>query len=156
MVGLGAGLANGLVYGVAFGLGAGLVVGFMGGTEYRPPTDPRHVIHDDAIFGLTGGLAVVLVGLTDEPTRWLINELVDGVVVGFVVGLVGSLASVRFLCACILFTLQGTFPRRPVLFLQWAYQARLLRITGGAYQFRYNTYQDWLTRQSAAEKIDHR
>jgi hypothetical protein len=47
--------------------------------------------------------------------------------------------------ASLLFGFTGVFPRRPAQFLEWARNAGLLRVTGIAYQFRHDTYQQWLT-----------
>ena len=40
---------------------------------------------------------------------------------------------------------RGLLPRRPAAFLDWAYNAGLLRLSGGAIQFRHRELQDWLT-----------
>ncbi|MFD9907036.1 NACHT domain-containing protein [Streptomyces sp. NPDC059063] len=40
----------------------------------------------------------------------------------------------------------GRVPPRPGAFLAWAYHAGLLRVVGGAYQFRHRELQEWLDR----------
>ncbi|WP_157877643.1 NACHT domain-containing protein [Streptomyces kanamyceticus] len=45
--------------------------------------------------------------------------------------------------------LQGRMPLTPDAFLAWAYHAGLLRIVGGAYQFRHSELQEWLARNPA-------
>ncbi|MEU6824321.1 NACHT domain-containing protein [Streptomyces atriruber] len=42
--------------------------------------------------------------------------------------------------------LLGRMPLTPDTFLAWAYHAGLLRIVGGAYQFRHSELQEWLDR----------
>ncbi|MET8685893.1 NACHT domain-containing protein [Streptomyces sp. NPDC004732] len=42
--------------------------------------------------------------------------------------------------------LRGRMPLTPDAFLAWAYHAGLLRIVGGAYQFRHSELQEWLDR----------
>ncbi|WP_157107191.1 hypothetical protein [Nocardia grenadensis] len=36
------------------------------------------------------------------------------------------------------------FPKKPGLFLDWARRNGLLRVNGIAYQFRHETYQQWI------------
>jgi hypothetical protein len=116
--GLGVGLDVGLVVGLVVGLAAGLMGVLMGGTEYRPLADASRVIHDDAVFGL---------------------------VVGPLLGLVSATASVRFLCASALLSRRGLSHAGPYRSSVGRISAGLLRITGGAYQFRHDTYREWLT-----------
>jgi hypothetical protein len=62
-------------------------------------------------------------------------------------------ASVRFLFASILLSQRKKFPLRPTPFLRWAHSAGLLRVTGGAYQFRHDTYRAWLTQHPALAQV---
>ncbi|MFJ2768075.1 NACHT domain-containing protein [Streptomyces sp. NPDC087300] len=49
------------------------------------------------------------------------------------------------LTACLL----GRLPLSPGAFLAWAYHAGLLRIVGGAYEFRHSELQEWLVQNPA-------
>ena len=84
-----------------------------------------------------GGLVVGLVG-------GLVARSVVGLVVGLVFGFwIWSSSGRRylvFLCCC-----RGRLlPWRLGAFLNWAYDAGLLRVSGIAYQFRHRELQDWL------------
>jgi hypothetical protein len=70
--------------------------------------------------------------------------LLFGFVVVVVVASVSARASGRYAIASLLFGFTETFPRRPARFLEWARNAGLLRVTGVAYQFRHDTYGEWL------------
>jgi hypothetical protein len=123
-----------------------LMFGLAGGTKYRPPTEARLVIHHDLMFGLAFGLAF---GLVFWLSFWLSFGLGGGLLFGLTGGLMFGLtaghASCRFACGAVLLALRRVFPPRPTSFLDWAYRAGLLRSTGGAYQFRHDTFQRWLT-----------
>jgi hypothetical protein len=41
---------------------------------------------------------------------------------------------------------KGKLPDRPARFLDWAYEAGLLRLSAGEVQFRHRELQDWLVR----------
>jgi hypothetical protein len=40
---------------------------------------------------------------------------------------------------------------RPAAFLDWARQSGLLRVNGTAYQFRHETYQQWIQQPHSSE-----
>jgi hypothetical protein len=118
-VGLGLGLVGALVAGLATWLAVGLATG---------PTS-----------GLAAGLAV---GLKS-------NAYLDGLpfaVVALVVGLIFAANSPwpRYLFAAMLLARRGDLPRRPAVFMDWAYQVGLMRISGIAVQFRHREFQTWL------------
>ncbi|MFI9411361.1 hypothetical protein [Nocardia gamkensis] len=46
--------------------------------------------------------------------------------------------------ACLHFRLSSCFASRPAVFLDWAQRAGILQVTGIAYQFRVDDYQQWL------------
>jgi hypothetical protein len=50
----------------------------------------------------------------------------------------------RYLFAAILLAHRGDLPRRPAVFMDWAYQAGLMRLSGIAVQFRHREFQTWL------------
>ena len=76
--------------------------------------------------------------------------LVYGLFLAVVAALLSSVTSGRYATASLLFGFTGIFPRRPARFLQWARNSGLLRVTGVAYQFRHDSYQQWL----AAGNVD--
>jgi hypothetical protein len=174
---LGWGLGLGLVDGLVSGLVWGLWLGVMSALVFRPEPDPRsrlrderRVISDDAISGLVSGLVValgfvlvtgvvtgvrVVLGVVEEPAVVLgadEPELRFVLPVGIILvtfGLVSAAASVRYTCASLLFLVRGVFPARPAPFLDWARHAGLLRVTGAAYQYRHESYRDWLVQHPA-------
>ncbi|MFF9457383.1 NACHT domain-containing protein [Streptomyces flaveolus] len=170
--GLGLGIAGGLAPAVGLAGGLGPMVGLVGGLgliaialtdgltaplREVAPTDPRYPVRDDLAFGLGGGLAF---GLTGGLAMGLVLRLADGRVGGLAFGLTGGLAGglagglywlagagrryLVFLC-CV----RGRLPWRLGTFLNWAYEAGLLRVSGVAYQFRHRELQDWLTAHPA-------
>lgn len=52
---------------------------------------------------------------------------------------------IRYLIGCALARRQGLLPRHVGRFLDWAYRANLLRMSGTAVQFRHRERQAWLT-----------
>ncbi|MFJ4932092.1 NACHT domain-containing protein [Streptomyces sp. NPDC088736] len=152
-VGLVLGLELGLVLGLSFGLTHGLLVELVEHLNDAQPTDPRHPVQDDLAYGLTVGL---ILGLILWLSGWLMDRLVWGfsrglasklafmLVFGMVIGLYWrSGAGRRYLV--FLLCIRGRLPWRLGTFLNWAYEAGLLRISGVAYQFRHRELQDWLT-----------
>ncbi|UFS96313.1 hypothetical protein [Nocardia huaxiensis] len=59
----------------------------------------------------------------------------------------GAIAAraLRSLCARIVFRCGVRFACRPAEFLDWAHRHGLLRVTGTAYQFRDESFRDWLS-----------
>ena len=97
-------------------------------------------------FALALGLALGLAGV-------LAGALAGALAVGLAVGLAGGLAVglavglgvwVRYIIGCWLARRQGMLPRRVGQFLDWAYRANLLRMSGIATQFRHRELQAWL------------
>ena len=80
---------------------------------------------------------------------WLPELLTVGIALGLLLALLfaslSAVASGRYAIASLVFGFTGCFPSRPARFLEWARNAGLLRVTGIAYQFRHDTYQQWLT-----------
>ncbi|QIY66347.1 hypothetical protein HEP85_38410 [Streptomyces sp. RPA4-2] len=113
-----------LAYGLAVGLILGLVLGLSGW------------LVDRLIWGFSSGLAFKL-------ALALVFKLAFALVFGMVVGLYWlSGAGRRYLV--FLLCIRGRLPWRLGTFLNWAYEAGLLRISGVAYQFRHRELQDWL------------
>ncbi|MGW3160773.1 NACHT domain-containing protein, partial [Streptomyces sp. NPDC001089] len=165
VLGLVYGLVVGLTLGLTFGFSIGPVLGFSIGLIYgllfglaerlndAQPTDPRNPVRDDLAYGL----AVVLIfALVLGPSSWLVTRLVGGpsnglaftlalpIPFGMVFGLYWRSGAGRRYLAFLL-CIRGRLPWHLGTFLNWAYEAGLLRISGVAYQFRHRELQDWLT-----------
>ncbi|MFE3267134.1 hypothetical protein [Streptomyces sp. NPDC059215] len=161
MYGLMLGLPAGFVYGLVLGLSGGLTYGIMfelvEPLNDAQPTDPRHPVRDDLAYGLAVGL---IFGLMLGLMAGLLDRLEVGVSTGYAFELALKIA---FALACgmlvglywisgagrrylvFLFCIRGRLPWHLGTFLNWAYEAGLLRISGVAYQFRHRELQDWLT-----------
>lgn len=130
----------GLICGVFFIVGVANVLAFN-----PDPTLNRlnlrltsHASRRKLAFGLAGGLAVGLSG-------GLAFGLAFGLAVGLAVGLAsGLIVWIRYLIGCCLARQKGMLPRRVGHFLDWAYRANLLRMSGTAAQFRHRELQVWL------------
>lgn len=99
-------------------------------------------------FGTTAGFAVALgLGLNSGPQVGL-----PFAVVALIVGLlfVANSPWPRYLFATLLLTRRGDLPKRPAAFIDWAYQAGLMRLSGIAVQFRHREFQTWLTTRDSA------
>jgi len=119
---IGRGLSAEVVGQLVAGLGAALAVGLA--------------------VGLARGFAVGLsVGLNSATAAGP-----PFTVVALVVGLIFAANSPwpRYLFTALLLALQGDLPRRPAVFIDWAYQAGLMRLSGIAVQFRHREFQTWL------------
>ncbi|MEU4651731.1 NACHT domain-containing protein [Nocardia fluminea] len=159
-VGLAAGLTVGLVYGLAAGLATGLTgglaIGLLTGLETTAEdqlamgTDARRLIRNDLQSALFNGALVGLaVGLAVGLTGGLTGGLSAGILAILTIGLVVGDVSGRFFLAVLLFKITADFPDRPAIFLEWARDSGLLRVNATAYQFRHQTYQQWLLHHSA-------
>ncbi|MFD6268776.1 NACHT domain-containing protein [Nocardia asteroides] len=156
---LSAGLVGGVTVGLAFGALGGLAAGVVAGLrttvedQLAIGADGRRLIRDDlhsalfhgAIFGLTFGLVVgVSAALAAGPASGLAIGLTFGLMIALAYGLGSGRASGRHFVAVLLFKATADFPARPAVFLDWARDRGLLRINATAYQFRHQTYQQWL------------
>ncbi len=83
-------------------------------------------------------LLVILMALAGAPM---------GIALGALIFLARAKASIRYGCARALFTVGSGFASSPAPFLDWARGSGLLRVTGAAYQFRHQSYQEWLAAQ---------
>ena len=139
-----------------------LQFGFRTTTEDRLAIgqDAGRIIHDDLMSGLIVALIWLGVLLTipaptlllhrhsvNAPQEWR-SMLVAALLMGFLMAVSSAsqsaVTSGRYATASLLFGLTGRFPRRPARFLEWARNSGLLRVTGVTYQFRHDTYQQWL------------
>ena len=147
-------LAVGLAIGLAFGPTLGLAGSFS--LAARPTSIMRQNIAFCLavwlVFGLAFGVAGGLLysqayAQVYERTFGLAFGLALGLAVGLAVGLGSGLnAWLRYLIGCWLARRTGMLPRRVGQFLDWAYHANLLRMSGTAVQFRHRELQDWLAR----------
>ncbi len=169
--GLTTGLAVGLFgatftsFGPAVGLAVGLTVGLSVNEKdrLRLSVDERDLIRADIQFtALTAGLSGLVTGLgilatvvaisriaqytisTIEFTNVLTICFAATLLLGLAVLLAIGTASSRYFIATLVFRFKGPFPARPRLFLDWARRSGLLRVTSTAYQFRHETYRQWL------------
>lgn len=152
-VGPALGFARGLKVGLPLGLAAGLALGLAFGLQVRPTAieRPRRLVSEGLghlttmlaiglALGFAGGFALGLsvglpVGLTVVPTLGLV----------FGLWLVRRSPWPRYAVACRLLARRRELPPRPAVFLDWAYDAGLVRLSGIAVQFRHREFQDWLT-----------
>lgn len=166
---LGVALVLVLVGGFVFGLTTGLETNTK--EQLALGADERRLIRDDiqaATFraisiGLVVGLVFGLVfgyGLGDRLfgfDLWfgLVGGLVGGLAVGISggipVGLMAGGAAGRFCIAVVVFRFTKRFPKKPAVFLDWARRSGLLRVNGTAYQFRHETYQQWIQQPRSSQ-----
>lgn len=76
--------------------------------------------------------------------------LIAGLVVGLVVGLAYASSWLRYIVGQICAVTRRNRPLRLGMFLSWACESGLLRVSGATYQFRHRELQDWLSSRSAA------
>lgn len=147
-LGLTAGLTAGLAAGLAAGLTAGLVFGLAG--SFALAALPASVMRQNAAYALAVGLTMGSgVGLGTELGYrhgvGLVFALPIGLAVGLAIGLATGLAVwVRYVLGSWLACRKELLPLRAGRFLDWAYRANLLRMSGTAAQFRHRELQAWL------------
>lgn len=165
------GITVGIVFGLPFGL---LVMGIVGVVlglqvdareELALVIDERRIVRDNIqaaigatiasllVFGLAGGLSAglftwIVFGLNADSLAELKIGLMIGLMAwlpfGLLFGLVVGLAAERFYLATLVFRFTKAIPSHPAAFLDWARRSGLLRVNGTAYQFRHDTYQQWI------------
>ncbi|MFE6942141.1 NACHT domain-containing protein [Streptomyces chartreusis] len=147
--GIGMGLTTRLINGLVFGIGAGLfglvTVGFTASLRDTNSTDPRYPVKADLQYALATG---PLIGMFSGLLLWTLTGRAASVATGIALGLIcvtwlqarASRRYLIFLCCT-----PRRLPWRLGAFLNWAYEAGLLRISGMAYQYRHRELQDWLT-----------
>jgi hypothetical protein len=156
--GLAVGFANGIVNGVVIGLVNRFVVGFVIGfvigfgyvlgnafvTRSSAIDRPTRLVRQGIAHNLT---KVVGVGLTYGLAVGIAVGPAVGVTGGVVYGLILRADSPwpRYLFVTLILARRGDLPRRPAIFLDWAYEAGLVRLSGIAVQFRHREFQTWLT-----------
>ena len=152
------GIGCGAVVAVLFNPLAGAVVAFgawvAGGlslspfqglvTTVIPVTSPRFPLRGDVRRSLVAALSVApSCALAFSTDLGVAVGCVCGVTYAALVGLTVAEAPWRRYIALLICT-RGRLPWRLGLFLDWANDAGLLRVSGIAYQFRHRELQDWL------------
>ncbi|MFD0361603.1 NACHT domain-containing protein [Nocardia sp. GCM10030253] len=169
----------GLAFGMSLALCLGVVLALMFAltTHDEPNLDERANIREDLLSGAVVGGAFgvayflhewIVLPLAMHASQaivydpWTASLLKDATMGGNIVdaaagmvvytiafGLWWSRASVRYGIARALLIRGSRFTWRPSPFLDWARSSGLLRVTGAAYQFRHQTYQQWLLSEPA-------
>jgi hypothetical protein len=161
------GIVEGLVFGATLGVGVGVVVGFVVGIlagigadakdQLALGVNEQRIVREDLQAAISSGIVVGLVVLIPAwITAGLKLGLVLGIMIGLYLGLTGGLnfglpagleagnAAGRYYLAALAFRFTNMMPSHPAVFLDWARRNSLLRVTGAAYQFRHDTYQQWI------------
>ncbi|TDB89414.1 NACHT domain-containing protein [Actinomadura sp. KC216] len=134
-------------FALAFALGVVFKITTGGWSRDAELTHPREALHRNPIigtaFGLTGGVAAFLVFLMNQS---VIESLACALVGGVTFGLAfGAIAWCRAMIGLLVAAARGLLPLQLWTFLDWACEARLLRVSGATYQFRHRELQDFLT-----------
>lgn len=141
--------------GVPLGLAVGLALGLTRGLSAIPsaaarPSDPvRQSMLHDLTFPV---LFTIIVTVSAGP---MIGLTFTTMVAVFLV--IGSQWS-HYLLTVLILARRGALPRRPARFLDWAYEAGLVRMSGIAVQFRHHELQAYLlaatqTQREEAEPV---
>jgi hypothetical protein len=144
--------------GCCCGLMAGLIFGFVlarrlrasgaGMATSQTPTDPLHGgLLNSSIIGLVTamiyGLIIFLNG--QGASKALAFSSFTVLIFALILGMpLVSMAWSRYRLAILILFLQRRLPWRIVTFLQWNYNAGLMRVSGLSYQFRHLRLQNWL------------
>ncbi|MFA1538238.1 NACHT domain-containing NTPase [Actinomadura monticuli] len=139
------GVAGAFALAVTLGIGFRITAG--GWSKDAELTHPREALHRNpaigTAFGLTGGVAAFLVFAMN---RGIAGSLACALVGGVAFGLsFGAIAWARAMIGLAAAAARGLLPLRLWVFLDWACEARLLRVSGATYQFRHRELQDFLT-----------
>ncbi|MEQ4723998.1 NACHT domain-containing protein [Nonomuraea sp. B19D2] len=137
---------------LAFALGVVFKIATGGWSRDAELAHPREALHRNPTiglaFGLTGGVAAFLVFVMNQD---VVESLVCAIVGGVTFGLAfGAIAWTRAMIGLAVAATRGLLPLRLWDFLDWACEARLLRVTGATYQFRHRELQDFLTPPESA------
>lgn len=142
-----------------FAVAGGFVFGFSTtpGERLALGQNPRRLIRDDTEWAIKAALLCGLIfGLFTAPAAMVARPevgivgcirigLLCAVAIGLCAWLVVGTTTTRHLAASLIFRLDKRFSARPVRFLDWALENRLLSVSGTAYQLYHETYQQWLT-----------
>lgn len=134
-------------FALAFALGVVFKITTGGWSKDAELAHPREALHRNPMigvaFGLTGGVAAFLVFVMNQG---VVESLACALIGGVTFGLAfGAIAWCRTMIGLILAAARGVLPLQLWTFLDWACEARLLRVSGATYQFRHRELQDFLT-----------
>lgn len=134
-------------FALALALGVVFTIATGGWSKDAELAHPREALHRNPMigvaFGLTGGVAAFLVFVMNQD---VITSLACALIGGVTFGLAfGAIASSRAMIGLFVAAARGLLPLRLWTFLDWACEARLLRVSGATYQFRHRELQDLLT-----------
>ncbi|MFC5825261.1 NACHT domain-containing protein [Nonomuraea insulae] len=134
-------------FALAFALGVVFKIATGGWSKDAELAHPREALHRNPMiglaFGLTGGVAAFLVFVMNhDVVESLVCALIGGVTFGLAFG---AIAWARTMIGLVVAAARGLLPLRLWAFLDWACEARLLRVSGATYQFRHREFQDFLT-----------
>ncbi|MEV0151402.1 MULTISPECIES: NACHT domain-containing protein [unclassified Nonomuraea] len=138
---------------LAFALGVVFKITTGGWSKDAELAHPREALHRNPTiglaFGLTGGVAAFLVFVMNQD---VVESLVCALIGGVTFGLAfGAIAWTRTMIGVAVAAARGLLPLRLWTFLDWACEARLLRVSGATYQFRHRELQDFLTPPANAD-----
>ncbi|KAB2352555.1 NACHT domain-containing protein [Actinomadura rudentiformis] len=134
-------------FAAAFALGVAFKIATGGWSTDAELAHPREALHRNPTiglaFGLTGGVAAFLVFVMNQD---LLVSVLCALTGGVTFGLAfGAIAWSRTMIGLLVAASRGLLPLRLWTFLDWACEARLLRVSGATYQFRHRELQDFLT-----------
>jgi hypothetical protein len=134
-------------FALAFALGVVFKIATGGWSRDAELAHPREALHRNPTiglaFGLTGGVAAFLVFVMSQD---IVESLVCALIGGVTFGLAfGAIAWARTMIGLVVAATRGLLPLRLWTFLDWACEARLLRVSGATYQFRHRELQHFLT-----------
>lgn len=150
-VSLAVGLTAAFILASALGVVFEIVTG--GWSKYAERASPRAALHRDPMIGLVFGLtAAVAAAFVFVRNNGIIESLAHALIGGVAFGLAfGAITLARAMIGLTMAAARGLLPLRLWTFLDWACEARLLRISGATYQFLHRELQDFL---ATAEDAD--
>lgn len=133
-------------FALAFALGVVFKIATGGWSKDAELAHPREALRRNPMigvaFGLTGGVAAFLVFVMNQG---VVESLACALIGGVTFGLAfGAIAWARTMIGLVVSAARGVLPLRLWAFLDWACEARLLRVSGATYQFRHRELQDFL------------
>jgi hypothetical protein len=140
-----------IVENVVVGLAVGLAGGLLFGLAVRPAAIdlPHRLVSqglshtlDTLAGGFLLGLLLAPMTVSGDAISYVIRLLAISLSVGLLV--IRHSPWPRYAVACMLLARRGELPWRPAMFLDWAYSAGLVRLSGIAVQFRHRKFQAWL------------
>ncbi|MEV0621374.1 NACHT domain-containing protein [Nonomuraea sp. NPDC050404] len=137
---------------LAFTLGVVFKIATGGWSRDAELARPQEALHRNATnglaFGFIGAVAAFLVFvMNNDVVRSLLCAFIGSVTFSLAFG---AVAWARTTIGLAVAAARGLLPLRLWAFLDWACEARLLRVSGATYQFRHRELQDHLTPPASA------